>query len=104
MFCLMTSRDIIIEKLKKELPTLKKNFGIKKIGLFGSAAKGLDNIESDIDIFVDFEKPIGLQFMDFAEYIEKLLGKRVDILTTEGIKSIRIKEVATDIKRNIIYV
>jgi len=100
----MTSRDIIIEKLKKELPTLKKNFGIKKIGLFGSAAKGLDNIESDIDIFVDFEKPIGLQFMDFAEYIEKLLGKRVDILTTEGIKSIRIKEVATDIKRNIIYV
>ena len=59
---------------------------------------------SDIDIVVEFEKPIGFKFFEFAEYIEKLLGRKVEILTSEGIKGIRIKEVAVEIKRSLLYV
>ena len=55
-------------------------------------------------ILVEFEKPIGLKFMEFAEYIEGLLGTTVDILTPAGIESIRIDQVARNIKENIIYV
>lgn len=59
---------------------------------------------SDVDMVIEFEKPIGLGFIDLAEYLENKLGKKADILTTEGFKSIRIKKVAQDIKRSLHYV
>jgi len=43
---------------------------------------------------MEFEKPIGLKFFELSEHIEKVLGKKVDILTPAGIKSIRVKKVA----------
>jgi len=98
------TQDIIIKKLKQELPFLKDKFGIRKIGIFGSFAKGLHKKDSDIDVIVEFEKPIGLAFIDLADYIENLFGKKVDVLTPEGIRSIRIKKVAQEIEKSIIYV
>lgn len=98
------SKEDIITILKKELPYLRNFFGVKRIGLFGSFAKGIQREDSDVDIVVEFEKPIGLKFIEMADHIEKILGKKVDILTPAGIKSIRIKKVAEDIKKSIVYV
>ena len=42
--------------------------------------------------------------MEFGDYLEKLLGRKTDILTPAGIKSIRLKHIARDIEENIIYV
>ncbi len=98
------SKEDIVTILKKELPYLRNFFGVKRIGLFGSFAKGIQRDDSDVDIIVEFEKPIGLKFIELADHIEKILGKKVDILTPAGIKSIRIKKVAEDIKKSIIYV
>ena len=77
---------------------------MKRMGLFGSFAKGTSGEDSDVDILVEFEKPVGFEFIELAEYIEELLDRRVDILTPEGIKSIRLKEVASDIERSVVYV
>ena len=79
-------------------------YGVKRMGLFGSFAKGTSGEDSDVDILVEFEKPVGFEFIELAEYIEELLDRRVDILTPEGIKSIRLKEVASDIERSVVYV
>lgn len=98
------SKEDIVTILKKELPYLRNFFGVKRIGLFGSFAKGIQREDSDVDIVVEFEKPIGLKFIEMADHIEKILGKKVDILTPAGIKSIRIKKVAEDIKKSIVYV
>lgn len=98
------SKEDIVTILKKELPYLRNFFGVKRIGLFGSFAKGIQREDSDVDIVVEFEKPIGLKFIEMADHIEKILGKKVDILTPAGIKSIRIKQVAEDIKKSIVYV
>lgn len=98
------TREKVMDILRKELSYLVSEYGVKRIGLFGSYAKGLHREDSDIDILVEFEKPIGLKFVEFGEYLEKLLGRKADILTPAGIKGIRIKEVAEHIKKSIVYV
>lgn len=100
----MLTKEKIKSLLKKELPHLRALFGVKRIGIFGSYSKGVQKEDSDVDLIVEFERPIGLKFFELSEYIENLLGKKVDILTPAGIKSIRVKEVAENIKKSIVYV
>src|SRR3972149_4731077 len=100
----MLTKEEIIAILKKELPYLRAIFGVKRIGLFGSLAKGIQREDRDVDLVVEFEKPIGLKFVELSDYIERVLGKKVDILTPAGIQSIRVKKVAEDIKKSIVYI
>lgn len=100
----MSYLDDVIAKLTQQYPYLSTEFGINRIGVFGSIAKQTDNKESDLDIVVEFDKPLGLRFMTLAAYMEKLFGRKVDILTRNGIRNIRVKKVATDIEKDIIYV
>lgn len=93
----------ILDTLREQLPNLKK-YNVKRIALFGSYAKGNQTKKSDIDLIVEFEKPGFDNYMDLIFYLENLFGKNVDILTPTGIKGIRIKKVAEDIDRSIIYV
>lgn len=98
------SQQIIISTLEKKLPYFKKEFHVKRIGLFGSYAQNKQVDNSDIDLIVEFDKPIGLKYFDLLAYLESLLGKKVDVITSEGLRSIRIKQVAKSIKENTVYV
>lgn len=100
----MAEHDTVLGALKEEGDYLRKRFGVRRIAVFGSAAKGSEGKNSDIDLFVEFEEPIGLSFMDFVDYVEKRLGRKVDILTPEGVKSIRVKKISEDIRRELVYV
>ncbi len=90
--------------LKERIALFKYIFGVKRIGLFGSLAKGTQREDNDVDLIVEFEKPIGLKFIKLSDHIEKVLGNKVDILTPAGIESIRIKKIAEGIKKSIVYV
>lgn len=83
---------------------LTEVYGVKKIGLFGSYANGTHADDSDIDIIVEFETPLGFKFMEFADYLEEILGKPVDVLTIGGLQGIRMPHVAQSIRESIIYV
>lgn len=90
--------------IQEQYVYLSNEFGVEKIGIFGSVAKQIETKHSNIDIVVTFRKPIGFKFIELVEYLEQLLGTKVDVLTQEGIKNIRIQEISDDIKNNIIYV
>ena len=100
----MLEREKITEILRAEYSYLVSEYGLKRIGLFGSYAKGTPTESSDVDIVVEFERPIGLRFIEFTEYLESMLGKKVDVLTPAGIQGIRVDRIAQDIKENIVYV
>ena len=100
----MLTKAKIINTIKNEKPHLAAEFNVKKIGIFGSFARGRQTGKSDIDIIIEFSKPIGFKFLELCDYLEKKLGKKVDILTPAGIKGIRLKHIARDIRSNIIYV
>lgn len=98
------TREKIVEILRESYPYLAVEFGVKRMGLFGSYVKGLATEASDVDVFVEFERPTGFKFVELAEYLESLLGRKVDVLTPAGIQGIRIKRVAQDIADSIVYV
>jgi predicted nucleotidyltransferase len=94
----------IIEILKNEYPKLKEEFGIKRIGLFGSYSQNTANELSDIDLIIEFENPIGLKFINLCDTLETLFNKKVDILTPEGIKNIRVQSLKENILKTIEYI
>ena len=90
--------------LSEKSEYLAETYGVKRIGLFGSYAKGTQTEASDIDIIVEFDTPLGFKFMEFADYLEEILGKPVDVLTVGGLQGIRIPHVAQSIRESIVYV
>jgi predicted nucleotidyltransferase len=94
----------ILETFKKNYAYLSREYGLKRIGIFGSYATGSQNESSDIDIIAEFESPIGLRFIEFTEYLEHILGKKTDVLTPAGIDGIRNPKISQKIKETIIYV
>jgi uncharacterized protein len=100
----MLTREQILELLQAKYPLLAAEFGVSKIGLFGSFAKAQPDETSDVDIVVEFDRPIGFQFIELVEYLENLLGRRVDVLTPAGIQGIRIERIAKSIAESIVYV
>ena len=100
----MLTREKITSLLRENYPYLISEYGVKRIGLFGSYAKGIPREASDIDLVVEFERHLGFKFIEFNEYLEQLLGKRVEVLTPAGIQGIRLAHIAREIEASIAYV
>jgi uncharacterized protein len=100
----MLYKDKIVELLQENHAYLAREFGVSKIGLFGSYAKGQADAMSDVDIVVEFERPIGFRFFELVDCLENLLVKEVDVLTPAGIQNIRQEHIAKSISESIVYV
>lgn len=91
-----------LDLLRRHEPLLKERFGIARIGIFGSFARGEERPLSDIDILVSFEegKKTFDNFMGVKFYLEDLFGRKVDLVTEAALKPL-IRE---PILRDVIYV
>lgn len=90
-----TTLDVIVDRAK---PILKK-YKVKKAGIFGSYARGEASSDSDIDLLIETFKPITLfTFFDMNEELERVLGKKVDILTEHSLNHRVRPYVMADIK------
>lgn len=96
----MTELNSIKNALSLIKPELTKKFFVNSIGLFGSIVRDDFNESSDIDIIVDFSKPIGIEFIDIADFIESTLRKKVDLVSKNGVKT----KYFNQIEPEIIYV
>jgi uncharacterized protein len=91
-------RDRILAQLKSRKRRLKK-FGIHSLSVFGSVARDQANENSDVDILVDFERPVGLfEFARLKMYLEDVLERPVDLVTPEALR----QELREDILREAI--
>ncbi|MGB8217484.1 MAG: nucleotidyltransferase family protein [Candidatus Methanoperedens sp.] len=83
--------------LTKHKEKLKHNYKVKKIGIFGSYARGEQKETSDVDVLVEFEEPVGFAFIHLADSLEELLGLKVDLTTKDAIKPNRWKYIKDDL-------
>ena len=82
----MTELNTIKQILTQLKPELITKFHVSSIGLFGSVVRDDFSPSSDIDIIVDFSQPIGIEFVDLADLIEKKLKKNIDLVSKNGVK------------------
>ena len=68
-----------------------KKFGVRRLGLFGSHARGEGKESSDLDFVVDFERKTFDNYMDLKEFLEDLFGVEVDLVLVDAIKP-RLKD------------
>lgn len=73
--------------LKENIQNLKKDYHLSRLGIFGSFVKDEQNQDSDLDILVDFEKPIGLiKFIKLENDLSNILGIKVDLVMKKALK------------------
>ena len=76
----------IIDTIKSNKERLISKYGLSMIAIFGSYSRGQQSEKSDIDILVDFKRPIGIEFIDLADELESLLKTKVDLVSRNGVR------------------
>ncbi|SMP17497.1 hypothetical protein SAMN06265339_1531 [Desulfurobacterium pacificum] len=96
------SKECIYKQLKKLKPILEQNFGVVKIGIFGSVARGDNTVNSDVDILVEIQKTKFslIDFVKLKQFLEEKLECKVDLVMKRAIKP-KLKK---DILNEVIYV
>ena len=90
--------NAIISTLQQLKPELEQRFGVSSIGLFGSVVReAFSQGKSDIDINVDFSKPIGVEFIDFANFLESVFRCKVDLISKRSIKQKYFQSIEKDV-------
>jgi uncharacterized protein len=77
----------ILEKLRAGKADIQKKYPVSSLALFGSYARDEQTPESDVDLLVEFNGPIGWEIVDLVEDLEKLLDvKKIDLVTKKYVK------------------
>ena len=102
------TREDALRILNRELPHLRRKYGVRRMAIFGSFAKGTPRLRSDIDLLVETKHPLGLEFVNLAEDLEETLGRRVDITTFDcwkrSFNDARRRPIAESVENNLLYV
>ena len=81
-------RDKALQILSEHKAELARKHGVKSIAIFGSTARNEARPDSDVDILVEFEKPVGyFKLADISFYLEEKLGQEVDLATPGALRS-----------------
>ena len=96
-----STRQDILDSLKKLKSEVSREYSVKTIGVFGSVARGEQTGTSDIDLLVEFSKPVGfVTFMRLEHFLSERLGNQVDLVTSDSLKPV----IRQDVLAEVIYV
>jgi hypothetical protein len=83
----MKTKTEILEILRAMKPELEAGYNLKSIGIFGSVVREKSHGQSDIDVLVEFEPPIGMfRFLELEELLSDRLGGKVDLVSRKALK------------------
>ena len=94
----MKTLSEIKNTLSKRKMYLINKYGLNLIAIFGSYGREQQNKNSDVDILVDFKKPIGIEFIDLANELENILKTKVDLVSKNGIKKKYFQHIEKDLR------
>jgi len=93
------SNEDLIARLRYEMPRLQRDYAVRSFGLFGSFARGEQDISSDVDLLVDFVKKPGMfGFLSLQEELSEILGRPVDLVTRDALKPAIGRRILSELK------
>lgn len=93
-------RKQILAALAQRREEIVRRFAVKRLALFGSAARDELREDSDVDVLVEFEGAATYRgYFDLKDYLELLLGRSVDLVTEQGLKPRARRHVERDLVR-----
>lgn len=97
----LKSRKQVLSILRQEFTHAQTQYGVSKIALFGSYAREEQTNKSDVDLLVDFQKPIGFfKFIELEDYLAEKLGSKVDLVTEDALKPM----IKSSVFKDLVYV
>lgn len=81
----MLTSEQILDLVRMHGPELRR-LGVRRLGLFGSAARGEATETSDLDFLVEFDRKMFDAYMDVKELLQRLFGRPVDLVVAEALK------------------
>ncbi|MDD4485015.1 MAG: nucleotidyltransferase family protein [Methanoregula sp.] len=95
------SQQNVLSSLKDLKGKVSDEYSVKTIGVFGSVARNEETEQSDIDLLVEFSRPVGfVTFMRLENFLSEQLGARVDLVTADSLKPV----IRQDVLSEVIYV
>ena len=92
----------LVDILKRHETELRKRYGIKKVGIFGSYLRGEADEGSDFDILVEFEEGVDiglLRFVEIENHLTDLFGVKVDLVEKSALRP----RIGSQIMKEIVY-
>jgi len=98
----LRKKNIVLKKIEAAAPAIRTQFGVTKIGIFGSFARGEQTKKSDVDVLVDFAQGYATlhNFIGLSDYLEALFRRKVDLLTEPSIS----KYIRPYIEQDVIWI
>ncbi len=96
----MLTKEYILSKLTELKPTLYKEYAVKEIGLFGSFSDNTFSEDSDVDLLVELEKPIGWKYFSLEIFLESVFNRKIDLVTKNALK----KQIRDRILKQVYFV
>lgn len=80
--------DRLISRLRQNLPEMRKRYGVRSLGIFGSYVRSQQRKRSDLDILVEFNNGslTLFQFVELRDFLSDLLGVKVDLVEKRALK------------------
>ena len=83
----MLENSEIRQRIRNNLTVLNREYAVSEIGVFGSYARNEQTPDSDLDILVNFSRPVGfIAFMELEQHLQHLLGVKIDLVTRAALK------------------
>lgn len=80
-------KQFILQKLRTLKPVLYEKYGVSELALFGSYSRDEQTHESDIDIMIDFYKPVGIEFLDVVYLLkDEFTSVEVQVVSKKAIR------------------
>lgn len=87
------------ECIKEHINELREVFFVAKIGFFGSFSRGEATMASDVDILVEFDRPVDLfHFIALQDRLTEITGRKVDLATPRALKPLIKDQILREVK------